>query len=101
MSPCKFVFSNFCSPLRREVLGRERTAEMRTAKGAVEKTRNRAGATPPFGSLSRPNGFVGSLPPSGTSDCAACFFHGERNKQFVMQAVLHRGSKKEENRWLY
>ena len=45
----------------------------RGAKPTVEKTLNRAGATPLF-RLSAAHNFVGSLPPCGTDDCAECFF---------------------------
>ena len=42
---------------------------MQSAKSAVEKMSNWAGATPLF-RLSAAQDFVGSLPPSGTNFCA-------------------------------
>jgi len=48
------------------------------SKATVEKTQNRAGATPLF-RLSAAQANRGSLPPFGTDDVPA-FFHGESKK---------------------
>ena len=50
-----------------------RLTRRQAAKGTVEKTQNRAGATPLF-RLSAAQVNRGSLPPSVTGDCAALFF---------------------------
>jgi hypothetical protein len=75
---CTFAVANFFTGQISEVLGHRSNTKSRKAKVTVEKTLNRAGATPLF----RPSAaqmLVGSLPPSGTVYRAPCFFHGERN----------------------
>jgi pilus assembly protein CpaF len=62
MMPCNFFFKTFRTPQSPEVCDRERNANSKSGKVTVEKTRNRAGATPLF----RPSAAQvnrGSLPP--------------------------------------
>ena len=70
------------------------------ARVTVEKTPNRAGATPLF-RLSAAQKVRGVAPALGTL-VACCRIAAQGcGKQFVMQAALHLESEKEERTWHY
>ncbi len=55
MNPCKLVFSNFFSPLRGEVFGRERDTNTARSKSAVEKNTESGGSDPTLCGFQPPN----------------------------------------------
>jgi len=74
-----------------------RLTRRQAAKGTVETTQNRAGATPLCAAFSRPKGRgVAPARPEqlGGRVLSACT---DRSRQFVMQVVLHRKREKEED----
>jgi hypothetical protein len=95
-----FFPCHFFTLWRSEVLVRQRNGNAAKRKDAMDKTSNRAGATPLF-RLSAAQKVRGVAPALGRLVACARFAAQGCGKQFVMQAALHLESEKEERTWHY
>jgi len=95
-----FFPCHFFTLWRSEVLVRQRNGNAAKRKDAVDKTSNRAGATPLF-RLSAAQKVRGVAPALGTLVACPGIAAQVCGKQFVMQAALHLEKEKEKRTWHY